>query len=133
MTIYQMHIYHNHRKIALIEYRMMIFLMGIVTSLNFFVHYSFLDSLDKSRGFFFIEVCRFTLFFMVCYYFISKASGLLPNKKYILIIIRLVFGVTFIFILTSGVILFNGINNYLDNDFTSYIYKPNQLCVNTIF
>ena len=110
---------------------MLIFLVGLATSLNMFIHYSFISNLNKARTFFVIEMLRFSLFFMVCYYFISKASGLLPNKKYIMIILRLVFGITFIFIIAVGFIIFHGVNNYI------YGITPgidfNSLCTNTVF
>jgi hypothetical protein len=93
----------------------MIFVVGIITSANLFIHYSFVSVHGEAQSFFLIEIFRFSLFFLVCYYFTSKASGLLPNKRFMMIVLKITFGITFLFIVAVGAIIMDGINNYLDN------------------
>jgi len=47
-----------------------------------------------------VEIFRFVIFFVDCYYFCSKSSKLLPNKEKVKWILQLIFG--FLFLLSLG-------------------------------
>ncbi len=73
---------------------------------------------------------------MVCYYFIGKASRLLPNKKFIVIVLRLVFAITLVIVLSSGIILFQGIAKFIyqkEQNIPTTGTNPGKLCANTLF
>ena len=106
LAVWQLFLYSYYKKIRFTDYRMAIFMVGLGSSLNMIIHYGFLPPYQKGQSFFIIEIFRFVLFFMVCYYFISKASRLLPNKRFIMMLLRLIFAITLVVVLVSGIILY---------------------------
>ena len=75
-----MWVYNKFYSLSLRDDRQQIYLMSLLSGLDMFIHYSFLVHSLKSMTFFVVELFRLTVFFMICYYYISNASGLLPNK-----------------------------------------------------
>ena len=74
------------------------------SALDMFIHYSFMKGSLKGETFFVIEVFRLTVFFMICHYYISKASGLLPNKKMIMIILNIFYGIILTVFMAIGLV-----------------------------
>lgn len=115
INIQQLKIYLKHFNIKCQDFRVLTLIIGLLSSLNIFVHYGFLSSDDKSRTFFLIEMMRFLLFFMICYHYTKKASRLLKRKEKIMLMLHVLFICIVVFNLGVGIYMLVGINNFYNN------------------
>lgn len=92
-------------KMRLTDMRMTIYLLSFVSCLNVLIHYGLQNTHDRGSTFFVIEMLRFTIFFSITYYYCDRASGLLPNKKFIKMILKVLFAMCMVFIIAIGVFL----------------------------
>ena len=81
-------------------------------TLNFLIHYVDLSSVTKAETFFIIEIFRFSLFYMICYYYCAKASGLLTNQRLVIYLLRALFCVGIALINLFGIIFIVQVNEF---------------------
>lgn len=115
------------------DMRIHILFLCLLNSAYAFIHYSFEPSNLKSKTFFIFEISQFTIFYMICYYYIQKASSLLPRREAFILAIRVFFLVGISTILTVGFIIFKRISVYLSNHSDPYGIDPGLLCRNYLF
>ena len=102
-VIRQLYIYIWSHKIPLNDRRITILAVCLLSSINVFVHYGFFTTYPKAKTFFLIELFRFVVFFMICYYYIVKSSGLLSNRKWVILLLKAIFVFSTILYVTLGV------------------------------
>lgn len=68
------------RSYALFHLRMKILYMCVIQCINTFLHYGIMRIELRKQLYFLIDICNFTLYFMIFYFFLWKASDLLPNR-----------------------------------------------------
>jgi len=133
LTIQQMYIHNTYYKVIWADFRMLIFTVCLLSSVDAFIHYQFLLGEQRGRTFFLIEIFRFIEFFIICYYYCNKASSLLPNKKLIKIILRLIFVIIVTLILTLGGIILQKIDVFISKGPGHGGMDPSKLCTNRMF
>ena len=79
--LYQIYVQLKVLKSQYFELKVCIFYVAFLSSVNTIIHYSLFTEQLMFQTYFILEIFRFTLFFMVCYYYIQKASGLLPDRR----------------------------------------------------
>jgi len=82
--------------------RILIFAISFLSTLNIFIHYAIINPKTRSKSYFVIEIFRLSVFFLICYYYCNKASGLLPNKRIIRILLRILFIISLVTIMVIG-------------------------------
>ena len=66
-----------------------ILLVGFINTMYIFIHYGLENRMYRRNTFFIIEVFRYTMQTLLCYYYTQKATGLLDNRKDILCFLRM--------------------------------------------
>jgi hypothetical protein len=66
----------------------------------------------------FVEILRYTIFFLVCYYYCEKAKRLLTYREECISIIKIVYLSTLVITVILGVVIDIKINNPEDEDYT---------------
>ena len=77
VILYQLFVYLVSQKIPWSDLRITILLLCLANITNVVIHYAFLNKTQKAKTFFTIEIGRFTIFYIVSYYYLQKASGLI--------------------------------------------------------
>ena len=103
---YQMYVYYRYYKVGFTAFRMIIYLISLISALNTFLHYGIFYAEFRSKTLFLIVILEFVTFFLICYYYTSKASGLLENKKLIIVVLKLIFVISLSIILILGAIIY---------------------------
>ena len=87
-----MYIYVARYKTKWKDERVLFFIFGIVNSLYVFIHYGVIPAINRGKVYFLIELFRFLALSLVCFYYTTKASGLIPkqSRKIILKVSRVV-------------------------------------------
>jgi hypothetical protein len=80
------------------DFRLVILIVCLISSVYTFIHYGMMSALSRSKTFFVNEFFRFIILFTVCYYYCDKASGLLKNKKKIIIALKM-WGIISVFLI----------------------------------
>ena len=78
-------------------------LLCILATCYTFFHYGVIPTGMRSGLFFIIEIFRLSILFWLCLYYSQRASGLLPNRKYFMK------GLKILFILGLGFNVFLGV------------------------
>jgi len=89
---YQLYVYIVRHKAKCKDERVLFFIFGIINAVYILIHYAILPPIDRGYFYFVQEFGRFMTLGLVCYYYSSKASGLIPKKsqKILLIILKTV-------------------------------------------
>ena len=96
-------VYRDSHKVKWSDSRINIMLLCILATVYMFIHYGVIPPGMRSGLFFIIEICRLSILFWLCLYYSSRASGLLPNRKYFMQ------GLKLLFILGLGFNIFLGV------------------------
>ena len=81
LTVYQLWVYLSVHKIKIDQdFRIWVLGTSLIGLINTFLHYGVLPATWKARSFVLIEVFRNGIFFMICYYYCTKAGSLLSNR-----------------------------------------------------
>ena len=118
------------------DWKMVIFQICLINQLNVWVHYNFMGSTLLGQTFFLFEIFRFMIFFLIFYYYCQKAGKLLPDKKKIMVVVRILFMACFITIMGLGTGIWIIINNNheiaqklcMSSIFESYRYSTLLMC-----
>jgi len=106
--------------------KMMILIITGLFMFNSGLHYLFYqDGILITLSLLAMEVTRFLVFFLVCYYFTNKAAKLLQNKETWRCSLKIFLVVNIAWCICSGVI------NYIAYSYDWYDYS--QLCHTTLF
>ena len=97
-----------------------------------FYHYSIMWGAIRSKTFFLVEIFRFILFYAVCYYYVHKASGLLNNRRLLIYMLRSLFAIGIVMILSFGIIFLIDITRFVDSDGKEGL-NPANLCMEITF
>jgi len=112
MVLWQLYVYLWSHKISVLDFRVITFFMCLLSSINVFIHYGFFSTIDKGKTFFLIELFRFSIFFMMCYYYCKKASKLVSYQQWVLIFLRLLFVSGCVLIVCMGLISIHFLKNW---------------------
>jgi hypothetical protein len=105
LICHQMYVYYRHYKVGITAFRMIVYFLAMISSLNTFLHYGIFYANLRSETLFLIVIFEFITFFLICYYYTSKASGLLENKKFIIVLLQVFFVISVSLILIFGTII----------------------------
>ena len=90
-----------------------------------FLHYGVFPSQTRSKRFIGIEIFRFLTYFLICYYYCDRASGVLPNRRKYKLFLQVLFPIVVTFIVVFGYILIRNINDGT--------IQASELCVSIYF
>ena len=131
----QLRVYIIVHKISTSDKRIWIYVMCAIASINTFVHYGFLNKELRGETFFLIDIFSSTIFFMVCYYYCSRAGRLLPNGRVLILFLEIIFGICLLVIEILGIYIFVMIYNFHVNPTYPDEMKidPHFLCYSNLF
>ena len=92
ILIYQINLYVRVLKIAKTDLRVVVYGVCLLNATYIFVHYGIIPTDKRYYLFLLIEVFRFAILFLICYYYTSKASELINNHKIVIRYLK-IFGV----------------------------------------
>ena len=98
-------VYMRQQKIPASDGRVRILFFCLASSLYTFFHYGILYPKDKGYQFFIIIMFRFTIIFMVCFYYCDKATGILRFRKQLMKFLKLFAAISILSILAMGILL----------------------------
>ena len=112
--------------------RILILITSLLASFNMFYHYSIMWGPIRAKTFCLVEIFRLILFYAVCYYYVYKASGLLENRRILIYVLRSLFLIGIIMIITFGTIFMVDIDIYVNSGGKSGL-NPANLCMEVTF
>lgn len=83
--------------------RLWVYVLCIIDSLNTIWHYGIAPITDKGKTFVIVEILRYTIFFLVCYYYCDKAKKLLTYKEDCISVLKVVYILTLIASVAFGI------------------------------
>ena len=105
-----------------------------LSSFYCFFHYGIMPAHYKSYLFFIMEILRLILFYLLCFYYTDRASGILKKRKVSKNVLSTVLASGLILISTFGIYIAVQIDRYYNSGKNSDIgIKPGGLCNNMIF
>ena len=128
---WEIYIYTAIYKIKWMDFRLWILAVSCISSMYTFEHYAIDKPAFRSKTFFMIEMFRFVIFFMICYYYCDKAGSLLSNKGVIKLLLRIMFVAGFTLNISLGLYILEQINNF--NAISKTGINPRNLCANVYF
>ena len=72
-------------------------------SVYILVHYGIWPHAFRANMFVVIEILRFGILYSICYYFCKKSSGLLTNRKQVMLVLRILYFCGMTMMLTLGI------------------------------
>ena len=98
-------VYMRIQKIQTSDLRIKILFLCFASSLYNFFHYGILYPDAKASQFFIIIMFRFSITFMVCFYYCDKATGILKSRKQLMKFLRFYGIFSLLAILTMAVLI----------------------------
>ena len=83
--------------------RQIIIIICIIKNTYVVIHYGFEPKNQRKNTFFIIEILRYIVMTLLCYYYCKKASGLLKNRKDIMCILKMFLAIGLFFMLVGAV------------------------------
>ena len=136
LIMHQIWIYRIKLHKEYFDIKMIIFYLCAANQFNVWFHYNFMGKNLLGKTFFLFDISRFIIFFLIFYYYCQKAGKLLPNKKNIMLLLKVVFIVCLNVIICLGIGIWVYINDNkeaakaLCNNqlFESYRYSSLVMC-----
>ena len=130
-----MYIYKKYHSASFKDPKMCIFILCIISSVYTFVHYSVMEPGLKAATFFIFNIFNFVIFFLLCFYYMSKANSLLENKKVFMYRLKAFFAIGISSIMIFGVVIWIMIDRYNKESSVPVPFSINisALCTSPVF
>lgn len=104
LLVYQLMVVYRHNyKLNFHDKRIQILCLCIASSFYLFLHYGVIPRSSRADTFVMIEFFRLCILYSICLYYCAKSSGLLENRKRIIIFLTLFFCVGALVMIIFGI------------------------------